>query len=323
MPELNRVKVSIHGIEYSLMSESSPEYIRGLASKLEEQLDSLLVHGKVAITTALMLCGINALDEANTAASEAKTLREQSREWVDALQNAKQQLDEAAARADADRLTIESLTAQLASAQQPAEQPVPVPEATPAPIVTVSADAEAEIEQLRRALAEVTTERDDLRNSLAACEAACDWLRSENESLSGAVRQPDPEAVQALQNAKETVDRLQAEVAQLTAQRDEAITAMKDAAEREASTLSTEMTKRLSDLTAENERLQQESRQQIDAAKQELENLRRINQEQARDIEWLMTETETAQKEAAAAKEEAAYAQSECSTLHALLRGRD
>ena len=81
MANVNRIRVNVWGAEYSLMSADPPEYVRGLAGELNRQLEALSNQQEhISQITALVLCSINALDEANKARADADARRVQSDE---------------------------------------------------------------------------------------------------------------------------------------------------------------------------------------------------------------------------------------------------
>ena len=80
---MNRIRVTVWGAEYSLMSADPPEYVRGLAGELNRQLEALVNQQEhLSQITALVLCSINALDESNKAKADANALRVQNGEYL-------------------------------------------------------------------------------------------------------------------------------------------------------------------------------------------------------------------------------------------------
>lgn len=83
MPAFNKVRVRVANAEYTVMSADSPEYINGLASRLNSQINTMMGEdGRISTVTALVLCALNALDEGTAARNSADSLRLQNQEYA-------------------------------------------------------------------------------------------------------------------------------------------------------------------------------------------------------------------------------------------------
>ena len=55
MPAFNKVRVRVANAEYTVMSADSPEYINGLASRLNSQINTMMGEdGRISTVTALV-----------------------------------------------------------------------------------------------------------------------------------------------------------------------------------------------------------------------------------------------------------------------------
>lgn len=95
----NRVKVLIYNSEYAIISNEKPEYVRDLASRLDDTLKQLMsADGNMSLTKALVLCSMSFLDDQQKSEANMESLHEQIKEYLE---------DAVAARAEADSLRRE------------------------------------------------------------------------------------------------------------------------------------------------------------------------------------------------------------------------
>ena len=85
----NKVKVRIIGREYTLGTDNSPEYTRGLAEELDDKMNAMLSESRTlsGIDVAI-LCALDAMDEAQHAGANADNIRLQLGDYVAAADRA-------------------------------------------------------------------------------------------------------------------------------------------------------------------------------------------------------------------------------------------
>ena len=119
----NKVKLSIAGAEYSVVTEDDVKYVAELGKDVDLAIAKTMKENPhISVTQAAVLTTLNYADEYKKATTTADHLREQIKDYLDDASNAKSKADWArheAERAKRDlenaNLEIDRLKAQLAS----------------------------------------------------------------------------------------------------------------------------------------------------------------------------------------------------------------
>ena len=73
---MNKIKITVAGTQYSIMSQEEPEYVEGLARNLDKQLRTLLgTNPALSLSDALILCALQYMDEIKEAKDREEALR--------------------------------------------------------------------------------------------------------------------------------------------------------------------------------------------------------------------------------------------------------
>lgn len=97
---VNKVKVRICGKEYSLQTDETPDYLIGLAARVDKEINDLIkAKPNFGIQNAAVFVALTSLDEAKKAGESIDNIRSQIKTYVD---------DAAKARSAKERLAIEN-----------------------------------------------------------------------------------------------------------------------------------------------------------------------------------------------------------------------
>ncbi len=101
-----RVKLEICGSTYTISTNEPEDYLRGLAERLDQDMNQIMVETpNASVTAAAVLTALRYLDEAEKSAFGADNLREQLQEYLEDASRARLAEDEA--RGEVDRLRRE------------------------------------------------------------------------------------------------------------------------------------------------------------------------------------------------------------------------
>ena len=90
---MNRVKVTIGGVEYKIASDESASYILEVARKVDDEMRELTENNpRLSSTMAAVLTAVNAVDAAHKAVKDADNLRTQLKLALDENEKLLQQL---------------------------------------------------------------------------------------------------------------------------------------------------------------------------------------------------------------------------------------
>ncbi|MGN0587014.1 MAG: cell division protein ZapA [Oscillospiraceae bacterium] len=107
---MNKVKVTICGKDYSLMSEEKPSYYTSLAKKVENAINEMTSQSKsLTIQSAAVLAALSAFDDAQKANESIDNIRTQIKEYVNDACKARAERDEAQKEIDALKIKISQL----------------------------------------------------------------------------------------------------------------------------------------------------------------------------------------------------------------------
>lgn len=118
---MNKVKVTVCGKDYSLMSEEKPSYYTSLAKKVENTINEMLSQSKsLTIQSAAVLAALSAFDDAQKANESIDNIRTQIKEYVNDACKARAERDEAQREIDALKIKISQLENDLKIAEMKA-----------------------------------------------------------------------------------------------------------------------------------------------------------------------------------------------------------
>ena len=79
----NRVRINIAGSDYYVMTDENPSYTTKLGYRLDAQMREMMEsNNTITMTTALILCALSYLDDANKANAIADNFRGQIKSFV-------------------------------------------------------------------------------------------------------------------------------------------------------------------------------------------------------------------------------------------------
>ena len=119
----NKVKLTIAGAEYSIITEDDVKYVAELGKDVDRAITKTMKENpRISVTQAAVLTTLSFADEYKKASTTADHLREQIKDYLDDASNAKSKADWARHEAEKTKrelenanLEIERLKAQLAS----------------------------------------------------------------------------------------------------------------------------------------------------------------------------------------------------------------
>ena len=119
----NKVKLSIAGAEYSVITEDEVKYVAELGKDVDRAIAKTMKENpRISVTQAAVLTTLNYADEYKKASTTADQLREQIKDYLDDASSAKSKADFARHEAEKAKrelenanLEIDRLKAQLAS----------------------------------------------------------------------------------------------------------------------------------------------------------------------------------------------------------------
>lgn len=110
----NKVAVTICGKSYVINTEDTPNYVVGLAKRLDKQISDMVAGNEnISVTMAAVMSALNSMDETNKAAESIDNIRTQIKEYVDDAGRARMERDEAYREIDLLRTKISSLENEL------------------------------------------------------------------------------------------------------------------------------------------------------------------------------------------------------------------
>jgi cell division protein ZapA len=82
--ERTKVRLTICGLDYVLLSEKQEEYIQALGEQLNDHIVRLLKeNGRISATQAAVLCALEAMDEAHEAQVTSENLRSRIQDYLE------------------------------------------------------------------------------------------------------------------------------------------------------------------------------------------------------------------------------------------------
>ena len=90
----NKVRISVAGAEYSIISEEEPKYVKDLGRELDRAIVKIMkANNRISTTQAAVLAALEFADECKKATGTADRLREQIKDYLDDASNAKSKAD--------------------------------------------------------------------------------------------------------------------------------------------------------------------------------------------------------------------------------------
>lgn len=91
---MEKVKITIAGIPYTIATDNNPEYTINLANEIESKINSIMKNGSfVSPTQATALVILDYADQANKLAEENENMKQQLKEYLADAAQAKSERD--------------------------------------------------------------------------------------------------------------------------------------------------------------------------------------------------------------------------------------
>ena len=90
----NKIKVTISGTEYTLMSDDAPSYMQRIADLVDGKMEEILSSGRVSRMDAAVLAAANLADDLFKQQLATENLRNQLKVYLDDANKAKNELSE-------------------------------------------------------------------------------------------------------------------------------------------------------------------------------------------------------------------------------------
>ncbi len=104
----NKVRVTICGKEYSLLTDEAPSYLTKLAKEVDTKISEMTNSSdSVSTLSAAVLVALDSLDSATKANESIDNIRTQIKDYVDEAGRARMERDEAVKQRDATKKELE------------------------------------------------------------------------------------------------------------------------------------------------------------------------------------------------------------------------
>lgn len=90
---MEKIKITIAGIPYTVVTDNEPEYARDVAELADEKIISIMENGNVNPTQATVLALLDFADEAVKARAEVENMKTQLKEYLADAAQAKSERD--------------------------------------------------------------------------------------------------------------------------------------------------------------------------------------------------------------------------------------
>ena len=90
----NRISVTVAGNDFTIVSEESEAYVRGVAAEVDREIQNVMSESHLSLSDAAVLSALNSADRARKAADSADHLRLQVKTYLDETQKLKAELAE-------------------------------------------------------------------------------------------------------------------------------------------------------------------------------------------------------------------------------------
>ena len=83
MDRKHKVKITVAGTEYIVLTHESESYTRGLAEQVDESIQDMCINGRISITAAAILTAVNLCDKLKKYENDADALGEQIEKYLE------------------------------------------------------------------------------------------------------------------------------------------------------------------------------------------------------------------------------------------------
>ena len=83
MDRKHKVKITVAGTEYIVLTHESEAYTRGLAEQVDESIQDMCINGRISITAAAILTAVNLCDKLKKYENDADALGEQIEKYLE------------------------------------------------------------------------------------------------------------------------------------------------------------------------------------------------------------------------------------------------
>ena len=83
MDRKHKVKITVAGTEYKVLTHESESYTRGLAEQVDESIQDMCINGRISITAAAILTAVNLCDKLKKYENDADALGEQIEKYLE------------------------------------------------------------------------------------------------------------------------------------------------------------------------------------------------------------------------------------------------
>ena len=95
MNSVNRVRITINGVHYSIATAEPEEYVLSLAQELDEQIKGIIEKNpNISFNDVMVLCAMNYVDAYKRSEENADRMRTQISEYLEDAAKARIELDE-------------------------------------------------------------------------------------------------------------------------------------------------------------------------------------------------------------------------------------
>ena len=95
MNAVNRVKITINGVHYSIATPEPEDYVQSLAQELDEQIKGIVEKNpNLSFNDVMVLCAMNYVDAYKRSEENADHMRAQISEYLEDAAKARIELDE-------------------------------------------------------------------------------------------------------------------------------------------------------------------------------------------------------------------------------------
>ena len=90
----NKIKVTISGTDYTLMSDDAPSYMQRVADLVDKKMEDIMASGRVSRMDAAVLAAANLADDLFKQQAATENIRNQLKVYLDDANKAKNELSE-------------------------------------------------------------------------------------------------------------------------------------------------------------------------------------------------------------------------------------
>ena len=144
MDRKHKVKITVAGTEYIVLTHESESYTRGLAEQVDESIQDMCINGRISITAAAILTAVNLCDRLKKYEKEADSLGEQIEGYLHAASDQITKYNELKKENEKLKKDIEIYKKRLKEENPSAKEPGPLSSSVKAAQTVVSLSSEDE-----------------------------------------------------------------------------------------------------------------------------------------------------------------------------------